>query len=116
MTAILTDALELLANQGELFIGAGMVFLDPGFATELLRPLVDHQLTGAAAAKVISPLSHPPCVHDSDLPLCLHRQGDLPTISPHPPVCLHLTSPMHCVPRRQGRCLQVRERDARPRD
>lgn len=49
--SILTDALELLCNQGELFISAAMVFLDPGFATELLRPLVDHQLTGAADAK-----------------------------------------------------------------
>ena len=28
-----------------------MVFLDPGFATELLRPLVDHTLTSAADAK-----------------------------------------------------------------
>jgi hypothetical protein len=46
--SILNDSLELLCNQGELFIAAGMVFLDPGFATELLRPLVDHQLTGAA--------------------------------------------------------------------
>ena len=34
--SILTDALELLCNQGELFIAAGMVFLDPGFATEML--------------------------------------------------------------------------------
>ena len=50
-SSILTDALELLCNQGEIFVAAGMVFLDPGFATELLRPLVDHQLTGAADAK-----------------------------------------------------------------
>ena len=50
-SSILTDALELLCNQGELFIAAGIVFLDPGFATELLRPLVDHQLTSAADAK-----------------------------------------------------------------
>lgn len=49
--SILTDALDLLSNQGEIFIAAGIVFLDPGFATELLRPLVDHQLTGAADAK-----------------------------------------------------------------
>lgn len=49
--SILTDALELLSNQGELFLAAGMVFLDPGFATELLRPLVDHTLTSAADAK-----------------------------------------------------------------
>lgn len=36
---------------GELFISSGIVFLDPGFATELLRPLVDHQLTCAADAE-----------------------------------------------------------------
>ena len=42
--SILSDALALLANQGELFISGGLVFLDPAFATELLKPLVDHRL------------------------------------------------------------------------
>ena len=43
--AILSDALRLLCNQGEIFISAGMVFLDPAFATEMLKPLVDHRLS-----------------------------------------------------------------------
>ena len=42
--AILSDAIKLLANQGELFLSSGMIFLDPSFATELLKPLVDHRL------------------------------------------------------------------------
>ena len=50
-SSILTDALQLLCNQGEVFMSTGMVFLDPDFATELLRPLVDHQLTSAANFK-----------------------------------------------------------------
>ena len=42
--AILTDALALLCAQGELFMAGGLVFLDPAFATDLLKPLVDHRL------------------------------------------------------------------------
>ena len=41
---------ELLSNQGELFLAAGMVFLDLGFATSC-SALVDHTLTSAADAK-----------------------------------------------------------------
>lgn len=77
--SILTDALELLGNQGEIFIAAGMVFLDPGFATELLRPLVDHQLTGAADAKAdvekyVS--ATPGLASDAGLPARLLREVD----------------------------------------
>jgi hypothetical protein len=43
--AILADALDLLCNQGDIFIAAGIVFLDPGFATELIKPLLDHRLS-----------------------------------------------------------------------
>ena len=49
--SVLTDALDLLGNQGEIFEANGIVFLDPGFATELLRPLVDHTLSVTAAEK-----------------------------------------------------------------
>ena len=42
---IFADALALLANQGDVFLSGGLVFLDPAFATELLKPLVDHRLS-----------------------------------------------------------------------
>ena len=43
--SILADALSLLANQGDIFVSGGLVFLDPAFATELLKPIVDHRLS-----------------------------------------------------------------------
>ena len=52
--SVLTDALDLLGNQGEIFEANGIVFLDPGFATELLRPLVDHTLSVTAAEKDVA--------------------------------------------------------------
>ncbi|KOO22124.1 leucine rich repeat -containing protein, partial [Chrysochromulina tobinii] len=42
--AILDDALTLLINQGELFAGGGVIFLQPDHVTRLLKPLVDHRL------------------------------------------------------------------------
>jgi hypothetical protein len=39
------DALDLLQNQGDVFIDADLIFLRPQFVTELLRPLIDHKLT-----------------------------------------------------------------------
>ena len=53
-SSILTDALDLLSNQGEIFEANGIVFLDPGFATELLRPLVDHTLSASAASNDVA--------------------------------------------------------------
>ena len=54
-----SDAIELLCNQGEIFISAGIVFLEPGSATEILKPLVDHRLCsepsdGARVAGLVS--------------------------------------------------------------
>jgi len=49
--SVLTSALELLCNQGEIFISAGIVFLEPGFATEVLKPLCDHRLSLESAMK-----------------------------------------------------------------
>ena len=45
----LSDALNLQSNQGDVFSAAGMAFLDPGFATEMLKPLVDHRLSRDSA-------------------------------------------------------------------
>ena len=42
------SALELLENQGEIFTSNGLIFLDPAFTTQLLKPLVDHRLTRSA--------------------------------------------------------------------
>ena len=49
--SIMHDALDLLCKQGEIFISGGIVFLDPTFATELLKPLVDHRLSRDTARK-----------------------------------------------------------------
>ena len=43
--AVLTQALQLLCDKGEIFTAAGLVFLDPAFATELLKPLTDHRMS-----------------------------------------------------------------------
>jgi len=42
----LDSAVALLEAQGELFRSCGVVYLDPVFVTELIKPLVDHRLTG----------------------------------------------------------------------
>ena len=41
---ILASALQLMAEQGAVFTVAEVVYLDPTFANQLLRPLVDHRL------------------------------------------------------------------------
>jgi len=46
---LLDDAIRLQCNQGEIFTSVGMVFLEPGFSIELLKPLVDHRLSKASA-------------------------------------------------------------------
>ena len=43
-TQILDDALRTLSSQGEIFVAAGIVYLDPAFITSLVSPLLDHQL------------------------------------------------------------------------
>ena len=42
---VLTDALQLLVNQGEVFSSSGIIYLQPDYITRLLKPLVDHRLT-----------------------------------------------------------------------
>ena len=42
--AVVDDALSLLAAQGEVFVSAGVAYLDPAFITSLMKPLVDHRL------------------------------------------------------------------------
>ena len=44
------DALTLLAAQGEIFISAGIAYLDPSFVAGLMKPLVDHRLSSRACA------------------------------------------------------------------
>ena len=51
--AILKDALDLLCNQGEIFVSSDLVFLEPAFATELLKPLVDHRLSRRSAEAAV---------------------------------------------------------------
>jgi len=41
---VFEDALLLYEAQGVIFIDSGLVFLEPSFVTDLVRPLVDHQL------------------------------------------------------------------------
>ena len=48
-----TDALELVCQQGEMFAAGGLVFLDPEFITELIKPMVDHRLDDAEHASRI---------------------------------------------------------------
>ncbi|EOD20664.1 miro domain-containing protein [Emiliania huxleyi CCMP1516] len=43
-TQILDEALRTLSKQGEIFVAAGIVYLDPAFITSLVSPLLDHQL------------------------------------------------------------------------
>ena len=38
-----------MCDQGELFVSSDLVFLDPAFATEVLKPLVEHLLSSARA-------------------------------------------------------------------
>ena len=63
--AVLDDAVSLLVNQGEIFMSASMIFLQPDFVTRLLRPFVDHRLGDQAKA--------PP------------RKGDTPAPAEEPP-------------------------------
>ena len=44
------DALGLLAAQGEVFISAGIAYLDPAYVAALMKPLVDHRLSSRSAA------------------------------------------------------------------
>ena len=46
---VLSDAVQLMCDQGELFTSSDLVFLDPAFATEVLKPLVEHWLSSARA-------------------------------------------------------------------
>ena len=57
-SSILHDALTLLCNQGEFFVSGGIVFLDPGFATEMLAPLVNHTLSAEAAQTRAEVVTH----------------------------------------------------------
>ena len=38
---VLSDAVQLMCDQGELFTSSNLVFLDPAFATQVLKPLVE---------------------------------------------------------------------------
>lgn len=41
---VMHDALALLVNQGEVFSSCGIIYLQPGHVTSMLKPLVDHRL------------------------------------------------------------------------
>ena len=43
--SILTSALQLMADQGEIFLSGDIAYLDPAAITSLIAPLVDHRLT-----------------------------------------------------------------------
>ena len=45
--SFLSDALKLMCDTGEIFMAAGLIFLNPAFATDLLKPLTDHRLSVA---------------------------------------------------------------------
>ena len=63
---ILADALRLQCNQGDLFAASGIVFLDPAFATEMLKPLV---VGGRPAAHHILAHTEPSALSPHPLPL-----------------------------------------------
>ena len=42
--SILTSALQLMADQGEIFLSGDIAYLDPAAITSLIAPLVDHRL------------------------------------------------------------------------
>ena len=42
---VLGDALQLMCEQGELLVASGIAFLDPLFAAQVLKPLVEHSLS-----------------------------------------------------------------------
>ena len=46
---LVDDALMLLAAQGEVFVSAGIAYLDPSFVASLMKPLVDHRLSTRAS-------------------------------------------------------------------
>jgi len=41
---LLSDARNVLCNQGEIFSSSGIIYLQPDYVTRLLKPLVDHRL------------------------------------------------------------------------
>ena len=43
-------SLSLLAAQGEVFLSAGVAYLDPGYVAALMKPLVDHKLSSRGHA------------------------------------------------------------------
>ena len=55
--AILTRALNLMADQGEIYLSGPMAYLDPSAIAELVKPLVDHRI-----GNVHEYLSHGPGV------------------------------------------------------
>ena len=42
--SILTSALQLMADQGEIFLSGDIAYLDPAAITRLIAPLVDHRI------------------------------------------------------------------------
>ena len=42
--SILTSALQLMADQGEIFLSGDIAYLDPAAITSLIAPLVDHRI------------------------------------------------------------------------
>lgn len=86
---LVDEALGLLAAQGEVFVSAGMAYLDPSFVATLMKPLVDHRLSlrtsavgfaeGAAHASAlvsaVGELVHAGVLHEELLPLLWRDTG-----------------------------------------
>ena len=50
---IFDAAMELWQAQGQIFVDSGLVFLQPEFVTDVVRPLVDHKLESAVESTKI---------------------------------------------------------------
>ena len=55
---VIDDVLSLLAAQGEVFLSAGVAYLEPSYVASLMKPLVDHTLSSRGHALGFA--LHPP--------------------------------------------------------
>mmetsp|Transcript_70046 Transcript_70046/g.210451 ORF Transcript_70046/g.210451 Transcript_70046/m.210451 type:complete len:1272 (-) Transcript_70046:33-3848(-) len=62
VATILWSAINLLVDQGEIFVSGGLVYLDLSFAVDIVRALVDHRLTDHPLDDIMAYVSSSPAL------------------------------------------------------
>ena len=74
---LLDGSIAMMVAQGEIYVSCGLVFLNPAFATSLLKPLVDHR-SNSKDHLPDSMNEHVTALHSCCVKSCFRRCGLLP--------------------------------------